>query len=193
MTPGEVASLARAAGPRAAALLLGVVCVAWAATPAVAVGWWDLALAVAIAGVAAGSLRLFLAEVPRPEDEFFLPLPVRGWLAFLSMLRLPPWQEIAVAALVLLEVLHAARPWHTAALGAATVAYLLAVHVAESGAQAGRLLRGQAKVLIAGACLLAIGAGAAMLPGTGPGAGSALLRVLAAVAVIAAAALVLPA
>lgn len=193
MTPGAVAWLARAAGPRAAALLLGAVCVAWAATPAVAVGWWDLALAVAIAGVAAGSLRLFLAEVPRPEDEFFLPLPVRAWLAFLSVLRLPPWEEIAVAALVLLEVLHAARPWHTAALGAATVAYLLAAHVAESGAEPGRLLRGQAKVLIAGACLLAIGAGAAMLPGTGPGAGSALLRVLAAVAVIAAAALVLPA
>ena len=57
---------------------------------------------------------------------------------------------------------------------------------------AGRLLRRQAKLLLAGACLLALGAGFAMLPAAGPGAGSALLRVLAAAAVIAAAALVLP-
>jgi hypothetical protein len=56
-----------------------------------------------------------------------------------------------------------------------------------------RLLRRQAKVLAVGACLLALGAGAAMLPATGQGAGSSLLRVLAAAAVTAAAALVLPA
>jgi len=72
------------------------------------------------------------------------------------------------------------------------VAYLLAVHIAESGAPAGQLLRRQAKVLVAGACLIAVGAGFAMLSATGPGASSALLRVLAAAAVIAAAALVLP-
>jgi len=96
-------------------------------------------------------------------------------------------------ALIWLEVLHPARPWHTAALGAGLVAYLLATHIAESGAAPGRLLRRQAKVLLAGACLLAVGAGFAMLPATGAGAGSALLRVLAAVAVVAAAALVLPA
>ena len=187
------AAIVRAIGPRAAALLLGAACVAWAASPAVRSGWGTLALTLAIAGVAAGSLRLFLAEVPRPEDQFILSLPARAWLLFLNVLRLPPWEEIAVAALVLLEALHPARPWHTAALGAAAVAYLLTVHVAESDAAPGRLLRGQAKVLIAGACLLAIGAGTAMLPVTGPGAGGALLRVLAAAAVIAAAAMVLPA
>jgi hypothetical protein len=186
-------SLVSAAGPRAAALLFGAACVAWATAPVVHVGWGNLALALAIAGVAASSLRLFLAEVPHPEDEYFLPLPARAWLFFLRVLRVPPWEEIAVAAIVWLEVLHPARPWHTAALGAVAVAYLLTVHVAESGAAPGRLLRGQAKVLIAGACLLAIGAGIAMLPATGPGAASALLRVLAAAAVIAAAALVLPA
>jgi len=92
-----------------------------------------------------------------------------------------------------LEVQHPARPWHTAALGAGLVGYLLATHIAESGAAPGRLLRRQAKVLLAGACLLALGAGLAMLPAAGPGAGSALLRVLAAAAVIAAAVLVLPA
>ena len=47
-------------------------------------------------------------------------------------------------------------------------------------------------MLLAGACLLALGAGFAMLPAASPGAGSALLRVLAAAAVVAAAVLVLP-
>jgi hypothetical protein len=189
----SAAAAARAGGPRIATLLLGAASVAWAAAPGVLTGWWNLALALAVVAVVASSLRLFLAEVPNPEDEYFLSPSARAWLLSLRALRLPPWEEIAVAAVVWLEVLHTARPWHTAALGAAVVAYLLTVHVAESGAAPGRLLRGQAKVLIAGACLLAIGAGTAMLPATGPGAGAALLRVLAAAAVIAAAALVLPA
>ncbi|HEX8006421.1 MAG TPA: hypothetical protein VF482_08335 [Trebonia sp.] len=182
-----------AAGVRVAALLLGAACVAWTATPLRHIGWANLALAAAIVSVTAGALRLALAEVPQPEHEYFLAAPVRAWLWFLSALRLPPWEEIAVAALVWLEVLHPARPWHTAALGAGLAGYLLTVHIAESGAPAGRLLHGQAKVLAVGACLLALGAGAAMLPAAGPGAGSSLLRVLAAAAVIAAAALVLPA
>jgi hypothetical protein len=48
------------------------------------------------------------------------------------------------------------------------------------------------RVLAVGAALLALGAGAGMLPAAGPGAGSALLRLVAAGALIAAAALVLP-
>jgi uncharacterized protein (DUF58 family) len=48
------------------------------------------------------------------------------------------------------------------------------------------------RVLAVGAGLLALGAGAGMLPATGPDAGAALLRLVAAVALIAAAALVLP-
>jgi hypothetical protein len=47
-------------------------------------------------------------------------------------------------------------------------------------------------VLAAGAVLLALGAGAGMLPAAAPGAGSALLRLVAAGALIAAAGLVLP-
>ena len=47
-------------------------------------------------------------------------------------------------------------------------------------------------MLAVGAGLLALGAGAGMLPASGPGAGSALLRLTAAGALIAAAALVLP-
>jgi len=181
-----------AAAPRLAAVLLGAACVAWTATPPRHTGLAALALVVSIIAVVAGALRLALADVPQPEEGFFPTAPVRAWLTFLAVLRGLPWEEIAVVALLWLEVQHPARPWHTAALGFGLVAYLLAVHIAESGAPAGRLLRRQAKVLLAGACLLALGAGFAMLPAAAPGAGSALLRVLAAAAVVAAAALVLP-
>jgi phosphatidylserine synthase len=181
-----------AAAPRLAAVLLGAACVAWTAVPPRHTGLAALALVVSIIAVVAGALRLALADVPQPEEGFFPTAPLRAWLTFLAVLRGLPWEEIAVVALLWLEVQHPARPWHTAALGFGLVAYLLAVHIAESGAPAGRLLRRQAKVLLAGTCLLALGAGFAMLPTAAPGAGSALLRVLAAAAVVAAAALVLP-
>ena len=181
-----------AAAPRLAAVLLGAACIAWTAIPPRHTGLAALALVVSIIAVVAGALRLALADVPQPEEGFFPSAPVRAWLTFLAVLRGLPWEEIAVVALLWLEVQHPARPWHTAALGFGLAAYLLAVHIAESGAPAGRLLRRQAKLLVAGTCLLALGAGFAMLPAAGPGAGSALLRVLAAAAVVAAAALVLP-
>ena len=57
---------------------------------------------------------------------------------------------------------------HTAMLGAALIAYLLAAHLAESGASP-RMLRPQVRVLTLGAGLLALGAGAGMLPAAGPG------------------------
>ena len=192
MSAPRALAAAGTAAPRLAAVLLGAACVAWTAVPPRHTGLATLALLVSIIAVAAGALRLALADVPQPEEGFFPSAPVRAWLTFLAVLRGLPWEEIAVVALLWLEVQHPARPWHTAALGFGLVAYLLAVHIAESGAPAGRLLRRQAKVLLAGACLLALGAGFAMLPAAAPGAGSALLRVLAAAAVVAAAALVLP-
>jgi hypothetical protein len=178
---------------RLAALLLGAACIAWTATPIRHVGWANLTLVVSIIAVVASSLRLALSEVPQPEDAYYVPVLVRWWIRFLSVLRVPPWEEIAAVMLVWLEVLHPARPWHTAALGAGLVAYLLTVHIAESGTSSGRLLRSQFKVLIAGAALLAVAAGVAALPAGAAGTGSDLLRVVAAAAVIAATALVLPA
>jgi len=179
------------AGPRIAALLLGVVAVAWAAAPLLGAGWPGFALTVAACCVAAGSLRLALQDVPEPAEALFLSAPERVARTALGLVRLLSWEEIGCAALLWLEVLHPARPWHTAVLGALLVAWLLTVHVAESGARPGGLLRRQAKILIAGACLLALGAAAAFLPGATSGAGAAL-HVLAAMAVIAAAVLVLP-
>jgi hypothetical protein len=178
-------------GVRAAAALLGAGCVAWAAVPPVSHGLANLALVLAICGVAGGSLRLALVGVPEPEDSYLLPAPLRAWLGLLLALRQVPWEEGAVVGIVWLEVQHPSRPWHTAVLGAALLAYLLTTHLAESGASP-RVLRPQAGVLAAGTGLLALGVGAAMLPAAGPGAGSALLRLVAAGALIAAAGLVLP-
>jgi hypothetical protein len=186
------AGIASAAGSRLAALLLGAACIAWTATPVLHTGLAQTALVVAIIAVTAGALRLATADIPQPEDTFFVPGYLQAWLLFLSLLRALPWEEIAVVAVAWLEVQHPVRPWPTAALGAGLLAYLLTTHIAESGADAWPLLRRQSRVLAAGACLLALGAGFAMIPAAGPGTGSAVLRVLAAAAVIAAAALVLP-
>jgi len=182
---------AASAGVRVGAGLIGAGCVVWAALLPVHQGLADFALFLAIFGVAAGALRLALAGVPVPENSFLLPWPLRAWLGFLETLRKVPWEEGALIAVLWLEVLHPARPWHTAVLGAALIAYLLATHLAESGASPG-VLRPQVRVLAIGAGLLALGAGAGMLPAAGPGAGSALLRLVAAGALIAAAGLVLP-
>jgi len=191
MSPAAVGSRLRAVANRGAAVLLGAVGVGWAAVPLPDKGAADLALALAICAVIAGALRLALAGVPLPENTFLLPTPLRAWIRFLEILRLVPWEEGAVIAIVWLEVQHSARPWYTAGLGAVLIAYLLAVHLAESGAPPDAL-RPQARVLAAGAVLLALGAAAGMLPATGPGPASTLLRLVAAVALIAAAGLVLP-
>jgi hypothetical protein len=185
--------LLSAAGPRLAALLLGAACVAWSAAPLRNGGWPTVALTVAIVAVTAGGLRLALADVPEPDEVYLLSGWMRAWLNFLALLRTLAWEEIAVAAVLWLEVQHPARPWYTAALGAGLTAYLLITHIAESGADPAPMLRRHAKLLALGACLLALGAGFAMIPAATPGAGASLLRVLAAAAVIAAAALVIPA
>ena len=189
--PGRLRPVASAVGMRAAAVLLGAGCLVWAALPAVHRGYATFVLGVAIAGVAAGGLRLALTAVPVPDESYWPSPGVRAWRAFLEMMRQVPWEEGAVIGIAWLEVLHPSRPWHTAVLGAGLIAYLLVVHLAESDARLATL-RPQARVLGLGAVVLALGAGAGMLPAAGPGAGSALLRLVAAGALIAAAGLVLP-
>jgi len=190
--PPAVRGIASAAGSRLAAMLLGAAGVAWTVTPLLHRGLAQLALVIAIVAVVAGALRLAFADIPQPEDRYFLPGYVRAWMTFLQMLRVPPWEETAVVAILWLEIQHPARAWHTAFLGAVLFAYLLTTHIAESGADAIPLLGRHARLLVAGVCLLALGAGFALIPATAAGAGSSILRVIAAVAVIAATALVLP-
>ena len=131
------AGLLSLAGPRLAALLLGAACVAWSAAPLGHGGWPTVALTVAIVAVTAGGLRLALADVPEPDDVYLLSGSMRAWLNFLALLRTLAWEEIAVAAVLWLEVQHPARPWHTAALGAGLTAYLLITHIAEVGGRPG--------------------------------------------------------
>jgi hypothetical protein len=175
----------------AAAILLGVACTVWSAIPQIHKAGATLLLILTIVCVVGSALRLSSAWIPLPEDTYILPTPVRALVSFLTFLRAPPWEEGAAITMVWLEVLHPSRPRHTAVLGAALLAYLITVHLAESGSSPA-ILRPQIPVLAAGACLLALGAGAAMLPVITSGAGSALLRIVAAVAVIVAAGLVLP-
>lgn len=175
----------------AAAILLGAAAVVWAAVPLVHHGFATLALLVAIVFVTGGALRLALGWIPLPEDAFLLPGAVRAWTGFLQFLRMPPWEEVAAADLVWLEVQHSSRPWHTAVLGLVLVAYLLAVHLAESRALV-LSLRPLSLALGTGVALLAAAAGFAMLPAFAPGPGAAWLRVLAGLAVLSAAALALP-
>jgi len=181
-----------AAGPRLAATLLGAACVAWTATPLLHSGLAQTALVVSIIAVTAGALRLALADIPAPEDDYLLPSYLEAWVVFLGLLRTVAWEETAVVAILWLEVQHPVRGWHTAFLGAGLVAYLIVTHIAESGADAAPVLRRQWKLLAVGACLLAVGAGFALVGATAPGGGAAILRVLAAIAVVAATVLVLP-
>jgi len=174
-----------------AAILLGVACTVWAEVPGPRGDGAAFVLFLAIVCLVGSALRLALAGVPMPEDMFLLPTGLQLWLNFLRYIRLPPWEEGAVITILWLEVFHSSRPWHTALLGAALIAYLMAVHLAESGARPAAL-RPQVPVLALGACLLALGAGIAMLPAVTPSAGSTLLRTVAALAVVAAAGLVLP-
>ena len=187
--------MTRAAGREAALLagpgLLGAGCVVWAAVPLIHARYQTIALALASLGVVAGALRLALAEIAVPEDTYLLTAAVQFWIRALKIVRQVPWEEGTLVAVLWLEVLHPARPWHTAVLGAGLIAYLLATHLAESGAFPG-VLRPQVRVLALGAGLLALGAGAGMVAAAGPGVGSALLRLVAAAALITAAVLVLP-
>jgi hypothetical protein len=175
----------------AAAILLGAACTVWSTVPDLHRGWATFLLFLTVVFVVGSALRLSLAWIPLTEQTYLMGAPMRAWLRFLMFIRVPPWEEGAVITIIWLEVLHSSRPRHTAVLGAALIAYLMTVHLAESGASPATF-RPQVPVLAIGACLLALGAGAGMLHATSPGAGSALFRVVAAVAVIIAAGLVLP-
>ena len=101
----------------------------------------------------------------------------------LEVLRAIPWAEGTVIAVLALEALHPSRPWHTGLLGVALLAFLFAVHLAESDARPA-VLRPQLPVLAAGLGLLVLGCGAALLPAAGMSAASGWLRVFAVVAAI---------
>jgi hypothetical protein len=181
----------------AAAGLLGAGCVAWAAEPASGAGpAGPVLIAAAACCVAGGVGQLGTAHLAPPGPGRY-PGPLGrlgGWAA--DRLRRLPWAEGALLGALALEVLHPARPWHTAVLGVALTGYLLATHLAESAPARGEpaaILRGQAPVLAAGLGLLVLAAASALLPTAGTGAPGDWLRAGAAVAAVLACGLALPA
>lgn len=184
MTAGgaRVAQPRKAAAARSAfaAGLLGAACVTGAAIPLS--GTLATAVLIVAAGCAAlGTIRLWLGA-PAEAAGFAGPVARIG-SGLAALVRGAPWAEATVVAVLVLEALHTSRPWHTALLGAALLAYLLAVHLAESR---GRLaaLRPQVPLLAAGLGLLVLAACAAVLPAA-TGSAADLLAVLAALAAIA--------
>ena len=137
-------------------------CVAWAAVP--------LRAARPRRARARGGRRLLRGRADRtarrdhaaPAGPAQLLRDARpGRPAVLAQLRQVPWAEGAVLAALVLEVLHPARPWHTAVLGVALLGYLLGTHLAEADpvrGTAGRVLRAQLPVLAAGLGLLVLAA-----------------------------------
>jgi hypothetical protein len=174
----------------AAAGLLGGACCAWAAWPLAGV-LPRIFLILAVALMLADLIRLAAAGLPLDNVDAFSSLHLRVAHSLYGLLQGVPSAEAAAVAVLIVEAAHASRPWHTAVLGAALLCYLLATHLAESGASA-RVLRPQLPALAAGAGLLILGAAAALVPAAAPSLASGLLRVLAAVAAIAAGALALP-
>jgi hypothetical protein len=164
-----------------AAALLGGACVAWAAIPLTG-ALSGLVLTVAAAGAALSVVRLWLGA-PAGTAGF------AGGITRLAerqaaLVRVGPWAEVTVVAVLVLAALHHSHPWHTGLLGLALLAYLLAVHLSESRARLA-VLRPQIPLLAAGLGLLVLATGAATLPAaTGSAAGlQAIVAALAAIAV----------
>lgn len=175
----------------AAAALLAAADVCWAALPTgSARAGARIAVIVAVICAVGSIVQLALAGA-MPRATSLPSVAERLTASLLNGLRVAPWAELMVVAVLALEALHPAKPWHTAMLGIALLGYLLAVHLAETGAPAG-VLRAQIPLIAAGAGLSAISVGAAALPGLPAGPASFVVRVVATVGVVAVGAMVIP-
>jgi hypothetical protein len=183
-------AVARSRGPAAVALLSAVM-IAWATLPvAGAKPGIRAALVVAVICAVASLVHLALGDTVIGGDVFD-SMPVRLAAQAAHIIRTVPWSEAMIIAVLTLEALHHSRPWHTAVLGVALLAYLFAAHLAETATRPG-ILRPQLPVIAAGLGLLALAVGAAALPQLNAGPAPELLRVLATIAAILAGALALP-
>jgi hypothetical protein len=187
---GRSSGLGRGRGLAAVALLTAIT-IAWAALPvAGAKAGIRVALVVAVICAAASLADLAIGDTVIGGDAFD-PLVVRLAAQAAHIVRTLPWSEVMIIAILILEALHQSRPWHTAVLGVALLAYLFAAHLAETAARPG-LLGPQLPVIAAGLGLLALAVGAAALPPLHAGPAAEVLRVLATIAAVLAGALALP-
>jgi len=141
-----------------------------------------LAVAVACAGLAI--LRLGAAMLASRSGAAFRETRLAARTR--SALSALPWAQIMTVAVLALEALHPSRPWHTVSLGVVLLAFLLVLHLAESGARPA-VLRPVLPLIAAGLALAALSAVAAALTASG-----GLVAVIAASAAVAVAVLALP-
>jgi hypothetical protein len=174
------------AGRACSAGLLAAACVAWSAAPLAGTGGIGTAVVVAAAVCAVLATLRLLAGAPAEQPDYLSPVARAGRVAA-DLTRSAAWAEGVVVTVLVLEALHRSRPWHTGLLGLALLAYLLAVHLGESGARLA-VLRPQVPLLAAGLGLLVLAVGAAMLPAA-TGSAADLIAVLAAIAAVAVGAL----
>jgi hypothetical protein len=177
----------------AAVALLAGITIAWAAVPAGHASGWSWIALVAAAGCGAATLGRLLVGDAHIGGGAFDPLLVRLAAAVAHGLRALPWSEAMIVAVLVLEVLHPARPWHTGVLGVALLAFVLAAHLAETADAPRAALGPQGAVLAAGLGLAALAAAAVALPPLPAGPAATALRVIALAAAVAAGALALPA
>jgi hypothetical protein len=173
--------------------LIGVLTAAlivWAALPGQPGAFPRIAVICAAVGGLASLAQLALAGIP-PSDDPVLSVPEQVVARLATGIRMIPWAEIMTVAVLVLEVQHPARAWHTGLLGVALLGYLLAVHLVETGARA-TVLRPQIPLLAAGLGLLSLAVGAAAAPALPAGSTSGAVRVIAVVAAVAAGVLVVP-
>ena len=166
-----------------AAGLLAAACVTWSAIPLSGTGHVGPVILAAAAACAAASVAQLALGPDLGLSVVYLNPILSAVRMLASLVRRWPWAEGLVIAALVLEVLHRSRPWHTGLLSAALLAYLLAVHLAESRARLA-VLRPQVPLLAAGLGLVALAVGAAMLPAV-TGSAADLMAILAAVAAVA--------
>jgi len=173
--------------------LIGVLTAAlivWAALPGQPGAFPRIAVICAVAGGLSSLAQLALAGAPRSDDPV-LSATERMIARLATGIQAIPWAEVMTIAVLVLEVQHRVRAWHTGLLGVALLGYLLAVHLVETGARAS-VLRSQLPLLAAGLGLLGLAVGAAAVPMFPLGSGSAAVRVIAVAAAVAAGVLVVP-
>jgi hypothetical protein len=176
----------------AAAVLLAVLMIAWAALPvAGARPGTRLAVVAAVICAAASLGRLAIGDAQIGGDAFE-PVLIRIAAQVAYLLRSLPWSEGMIITVLVLEALHRSRPWHTGVLGVALLAYLFAAHLTETGSRPAALAP-QLPIIAAGLGLLVLAVGAAALPPLQAGPASELFRVLAVAAAVIAGGLALPA
>jgi hypothetical protein len=175
----------------AAVAVLAGVCVSWAALPlSGGAAGTSFFLVVAI-GCGILSIAQLLVGAGKPTDAALGSLVKRTIDYLLTIVRGLPWAEAMAVAVLLLEVLHRSRPWHTGLLGVWMLGYLLAVHLVEIRAGAG-VLRAQLPLIAAGIGLSALAVVVAELPALHAGVLSPVIRVIAAAALVVAGGLTIP-